>query len=171
MAPHSSTLAWKIPWMEEPGGLQSMGSWRVGHDWSDSAAAAAAAAAAAESILLMNQNHQRCHSYSLPCFLPYFLLFIFNEKVTHMRVFSTAERYLTLKISERLREQWWQIISYHSGIKKRTNQSKLARWDELVSVENDAVESRELPEGNKEQLLQCENRTALSLTNLQYNRV
>ena len=32
MAPHSSTLAWKIPWMEEPGGLQSMGSMRVGHD-------------------------------------------------------------------------------------------------------------------------------------------
>ena len=29
---HSSTLAWKIPWMEEPGGLQSMGSLRVGHD-------------------------------------------------------------------------------------------------------------------------------------------
>jgi len=36
MAPHSSTLAWKIPWMEEPGGLQSMGSWRVGHDWATS---------------------------------------------------------------------------------------------------------------------------------------
>ena len=33
MAPHSSTLAWKIPWTEEPGRLQSMGSWRVGHDW------------------------------------------------------------------------------------------------------------------------------------------
>ena len=33
MAPHSSTLAWKIPCMEEPGGLQSMGSWRVRHDW------------------------------------------------------------------------------------------------------------------------------------------
>ena len=32
MAPHSSTLAWKIPWMEELGGLQSMGSLRVGHD-------------------------------------------------------------------------------------------------------------------------------------------
>ena len=32
MAPHSSTLAWKIPWMEEPGGLPSMGSHRVGHD-------------------------------------------------------------------------------------------------------------------------------------------
>ena len=35
MAPHSSTLAWKIPWTEEPGRLQSMGSLRVGHDWSD----------------------------------------------------------------------------------------------------------------------------------------
>ena len=33
MAPHSSTLAWKIPWTEESGGLQSMGSRRVGHDW------------------------------------------------------------------------------------------------------------------------------------------
>ena len=32
MAPHSSTLAWKIPWMEEPGRLWSMGSLRVGHD-------------------------------------------------------------------------------------------------------------------------------------------
>ena len=32
MAPHSSTLAWKISWAEEPGGLQSMGSLRVGHD-------------------------------------------------------------------------------------------------------------------------------------------
>ena len=32
MATHSSTLAWKIPWMEEPGRLRSMGSQRVGHD-------------------------------------------------------------------------------------------------------------------------------------------
>ena len=36
MAPHSSTLAWKIPWMEEPGGLQFMGSLRVEHDWATS---------------------------------------------------------------------------------------------------------------------------------------
>ena len=33
MAPHSGTPAWKIPWMEEPSRLQSMGSLRVGHDW------------------------------------------------------------------------------------------------------------------------------------------
>ena len=36
MAPLSSTLAWKIPWTEEPGGLQSMGPLRVGHDWATS---------------------------------------------------------------------------------------------------------------------------------------
>ena len=36
MAPHCSTLAWKVPWMEEPGGLQSMGSRRVRHDWETS---------------------------------------------------------------------------------------------------------------------------------------
>ena len=36
MAPHSSTLAWQIPWTEEPGKLQSMRSLRVGHDWATS---------------------------------------------------------------------------------------------------------------------------------------
>ena len=36
MAIHSSTIAWKIPWTEEPGRLQSMGSQRVGHDWATS---------------------------------------------------------------------------------------------------------------------------------------
>ena len=40
MAPHSGALAWKIPWTEETGGLQSMGSLRVRHNWSDWAAAA-----------------------------------------------------------------------------------------------------------------------------------
>ena len=44
MATHSNTLAWRIPGTEEPGRLPSMGSHRVGHDWSDLAAAAAAAA-------------------------------------------------------------------------------------------------------------------------------
>ena len=40
MASHSSILAWRIPWTEEPGRLQSMGLQRVGHDWSDWAAVA-----------------------------------------------------------------------------------------------------------------------------------
>ena len=51
MATHSSTLAWRIPWTEEPGGLPSMWSHRVGYNWSDAAAAAAAAAASVDCLL------------------------------------------------------------------------------------------------------------------------
>ena len=41
MATHSSTLSWRSPWTEEPGGQQSMGSQRVKHDWATETAAAA----------------------------------------------------------------------------------------------------------------------------------
>ena len=57
MAPHSSTLAWKIPWTEEPGRLQSMGSWRVGHDW-------------ATSLWLFTFMHWRRKWQPTPVFLP-----------------------------------------------------------------------------------------------------
>ena len=57
MAPHSSTLAWKIPWMEESGGLQSMGSLRVGHDW-------------ATSLSLFTFMHWRRKWQPAPVFLP-----------------------------------------------------------------------------------------------------
>ena len=57
MAPHSSTLAWRIPWMEEPGGLQSMGSLGVGHDW-------------ATSLSLFTFMHWRRKWQPTPVFLP-----------------------------------------------------------------------------------------------------
>ena len=50
MATHSSVLAWRIPGTGEPSGLPSMGSHRVGHDWSDLAAAAASEAVGAERL-------------------------------------------------------------------------------------------------------------------------
>ena len=50
IATHSSVLAWRIPGMGEPDGLPSMGSHRVGHDWSDLAAAAAALSAFMENL-------------------------------------------------------------------------------------------------------------------------
>ena len=53
----SSTLAWEIPWMEEPGGLQSMGSLRVGHDW-------------ATSLSLFTFMHWRREWQPTPVFLP-----------------------------------------------------------------------------------------------------
>ena len=57
MAPHSSTLAWKIPWMEEPGRLQSMGSRRVGHNW-------------VTSLSLFTFMHWRRKWQPTPVFLP-----------------------------------------------------------------------------------------------------
>ena len=57
MAPHSSTLAWKIPWMEEPSRLQSMGSLRVRHDW-------------ATSFALLTFMHWRRKWQPTPVFLP-----------------------------------------------------------------------------------------------------
>ena len=57
MAPHSSTLAWKIPWTEEPGRLQSKGSRRVGHDW-------------ATSLSLFAFMHWRRKWQPTPVFLP-----------------------------------------------------------------------------------------------------
>ena len=57
MAPHSSTPDWKIPWMEEPGRLQSMGSLRVGHDW-------------ATSLSLFTFMHWRRKWQPTPVFLP-----------------------------------------------------------------------------------------------------
>ena len=57
MTTHSSTLAWKIPWTEEPGGLQSMGSLRVRHDW-------------ATSLSLFTFTHWRRKWQSTPVFLP-----------------------------------------------------------------------------------------------------
>ena len=57
MAPHSSTLAWKIPWMEEPGGPQSMGSLGVRHDW-------------ATSFSLFTFLHWRRKWQPTPVFLP-----------------------------------------------------------------------------------------------------
>ena len=57
MAAHSSTLAWKIPWTEEPGGLKSVGSRRVGHDW-------------ATSLSLFTFMHWRRKWHPTPVFLP-----------------------------------------------------------------------------------------------------
>ena len=57
MESHSSPLAWKIPWTEEPGGLQSMGSLGVGHNW-------------ATSFSLFTFMHWRRKRQPTPVFLP-----------------------------------------------------------------------------------------------------
>ena len=74
MATHSSILAWRIPGTEEPGGLPSMGSHRVGHDWSNLAAVAAAGMSMVETLSSLEINHTMV-GYSMtacisPCKLP-----------------------------------------------------------------------------------------------------
>ena len=66
MATQSSILAWKIPWTEEPGGLKSMGSRRVGHDW------------ATEHTLTHTSIHNVCI---------YFLAMSANEGILSMVIF------------------------------------------------------------------------------------
>ena len=71
MAPYSSTLAWRIPWTEEPGGLPSMGSHRVGHDCSDLAAAAVIyviTVISNESMILLIRSDSKLHT---PMFFSY----------------------------------------------------------------------------------------------------
>ena len=63
MATHSSLLAWRIPGTGKPGGLPSMGSHRVGHDWSNLAAAAAAAAPWKESYEQLRQHIKKQRHY------------------------------------------------------------------------------------------------------------
>ena len=69
MATHSSILAWKISWTEEPGGLQSTGSHRVGYDSSNSAAAAAATRKRRGTFLVNQCNAQQgyAHRNRNPC--------------------------------------------------------------------------------------------------------
>ena len=81
MATHSSVLAWRIPWTEKPGRLQSMGSHRVGHNWSDLAAAAAGSCpwVPLQKLLLKPQFTHWCNGNNKTCFVKF--LQGFNKKV------------------------------------------------------------------------------------------
>ena len=84
MATHSSVLAWRIPGMGEPGGLPSMGSHRVGHDWSDLAASS------------YNNQHQNSETikYSLNIFL-----YIFTHIHTYIcNTYQDIWRYFSFKV-------------------------------------------------------------------------
>ena len=93
MATHSSVLAWRIPGTGKPGGLPSMGSHRVGHDWSD---LAAAAAAAAQSMMYDKFSVYHISSFEVPWKFNFsfpsfsFLKIIFREIIS--RVYSQIQR-------------------------------------------------------------------------------
>ena len=104
MAPHSSTLAWKIPWMEEPGGLQSMGSLGVRHDW-------------VTSLSLFTFMHWRRKWQPTPVFLLEnprdggawcAAISGVTQSWTRLKWLSIAQSHLTDKISLKLGPVWFR---------------------------------------------------------------
>ena len=81
MATHSSVLAWRIPETAEPGGLPSVGSHRVGHDWSDLAAAAAA--------FIQNGFEEVLNTSPL---LWWFVFYTFIRSMTYFPLFKILDR-------------------------------------------------------------------------------
>ena len=98
MAPHSSTLAWQIPWTEEPGRLQSKGSLRVGHDW-------------ATSLSLSTFMHWRRRWQPTPVFLPgesqgggalWAAIYGFARSRTRLKWLSSSSSSFTFKLKRKL---------------------------------------------------------------------
>ena len=108
MAPHSSTFAWKIPWTEEPGGLQSMGSLRVGYDL-------------ATSLSLFTFLHWRRKWQPTPVFLP-------GESqgwgsLLGCRLWGRTESDTT-EVTQQQQQQYWSIIALKCSVGScRTAQS------------------------------------------------
>ena len=120
MAPHSSTLAWKIPWMEEPGGLQFMGSLRVGHDW-------------ATSLSLFTFMHWRRKWQPTPMFLPWESQ---GQGAWWAAIFGVAQSRTWLKRLSRSRLQQvinWEIPDVQSGFRKgRGSRDQIANIHWLI---------------------------------------
>ena len=104
MAPHSSTLAWKIPWTQEPSRLQSMGSLRVGHNW-------------ATSLSLFTFMHWRRKWYPTPVFLPgesqdrgawWAAVYGVSQSRTRLKWLSSRRRKTPLILS--LMRGWWRAM-------------------------------------------------------------
>ena len=112
MATHSNILAWRIPGMEEPGGLLSMGSQRVGHDWSNLAAAAVHICQFQSPISLAlifpSGNHKFCFLH-LWLYLWFVNKFICTFLRFHMQVISS----ICLSLSYLLRTAWSSLGLIH----------------------------------------------------------
>ena len=81
MATHSRTLAWRIPWTEEPGGTQSAGPQRVGHDWSDLA------------HIHLGENQWNWHLTNSSCFYAHFPLCGYENSYINLTPKMQFQRY------------------------------------------------------------------------------
>jgi len=103
MATHSSVLAWRLPGMGEPGGLPSMGSHRVGHDWSDLAA----------SMLLSCHVIKSCHMI-MSCHLKYPVSSLRVEDRFHISSYSLLSDNLNNNIKSQYSAQFSRSVMSNS---------------------------------------------------------
>ena len=115
MATPSRILAWKIPWTEEPGRLQSMGSQRVGHDW----AAKTDLGNVVFFIILILPIQEHGVSPSA-CVIFGFLASIF----THL-----SRHFVRVILGRELRAGRWRWIGTHSGLRQLLGLGKSRDWD------------------------------------------
>ena len=119
MAPRSSTLAWKIPWTEEPGRLQSMGSRRVGHDW-------------ATSLSLFTFMHWRRKWQPTPVFLPGESQG--QQSLVGCRLWGRTESDTTEATKQQ--QQWVVLSSYLVIYTPR-------RWEQAMETSSDSHQARQ----------------------------
>ena len=126
IATHSSTLAWKIPWMEEPGRLQSMGSQRVRHDWVTSLHFTYMEVIVCLNTLYKNSNI--LHWFYLDC-SPQFKRESFAVFLYWRKYLSSKETLMFLPIIlQTCRKVWNLAVPYGS--------SKLDHWYILLCAVN-----------------------------------
>ena len=118
MATHSSVLAWRIPGMGEPHGLPSMGSHRVGHDWSDLAAAAAAFS------LWQSKGPINCFS----CCIRHLHMIQSPGKLRlYFKGNLSREKLKVILYSDNLQLLWTRVLSFMMYFKKSQIQTKLGK--------------------------------------------
>ena len=111
MASHSSILAWRIPWTEEPGGLQSMGSQRVGYDW------VAKQSTTIESLECQPHQWQSCwfeHYISLNTVLVLVMFWEFKPLNSYMGT-GKAKGFRLLCFFIYALETWWRTQKINRG--------------------------------------------------------
>ena len=128
MATHSSALAWRIPGTVEPGGLPSMGSHRIGYDWSDLAAAAAAMTDGVERLFI---SLFAIHISSLVQCLVKYCACLKNLVKIWLLLLSLFVRYMFTNISyqallhfyfvtvpfeEQIKFFWWHLIYWYFSL-------------------------------------------------------
>ena len=133
MVTHSSILAWRIPWMEEPGGLQSMGLQRVRHNWATSLHFTSLYDPAIPQLGI----HTKETRIERDTFTPMFIRALFI-------IARTWKQPRCPLADEWIRKLWYiYTTEYYSAIKKNTFESVLMRWMKLEPIIQSEVSHKE----------------------------